>query len=53
MLALESVEREGVAIIILGIIAVTAMFLLGLGAKEIVLSIGSGLVGFLSRGKSS
>ena len=49
---LEKLENEGAAIIGLVSIAIIAMFLLGVEAKEIAIGIGAGLVGFI-RGKSS
>ena len=48
---LEKLETEGAAIIGLITIAIISLFVLGLGAKEIVLGIGMGLVGFI-RGNS-
>jgi len=49
---LDKVENDGMAIIAIASIAIMAMFLLGIDSKEIVLCVGSGLVGFL-KGKSS
>ena len=49
---LEKLENEGAAIVGLVAIAIIAMFLLGINAKEIAIAIGSGLVGFI-RGKSN
>jgi hypothetical protein len=40
---------ETVALIILGAIAMTAMFALGIGGKEIALSIGSSIGGYLAK----
>lgn len=51
-LMLEKLENEGAAIVGLVTIAIIAMFLLGINAKEIAIAIGSGLVGFI-RGKTS
>ncbi len=48
---LEKLENEGAAIIGLVAIAIIAMFLLGINAKEIAIAVSAGLVGFI-RGKS-
>lgn len=48
---LEKLENEGAAIVGLVSIAIIAMLLLGVEAKEIAIAIGSGLIGFI-RGKS-
>ncbi len=44
------VDENMVALTALCIISVAAIVILGAGAKEIALSLGSGIVGFLSRG---
>lgn len=49
---LDKIETEGTAVVGLITIAIIAMFLLGIGAKEIVIGIGMGLVGFI-KGKDS
>ncbi len=48
---LDKIETEGIAIIGLITIAIISLFLLQIGAKEIVIAIGSGLIGFI-RGKN-
>jgi hypothetical protein len=45
-------RQEFATIIVLGIVAVVAMWLLKVGGKEIALAIGTGLIGFL-KGSSS
>lgn len=42
--------NEAVALIALAGIAGAAMYYLGDGSKEVVLSIGAGIVGYLSKG---
>lgn len=42
---------EVAALFILGMIATVAMFKLGIGGKEIALAIGSGIGGYLVKGK--
>ena len=49
---LDKLETEVAAIVGVIAIAIISLLMLGLGAKEIVLGIGMGLVGFI-RGKSS
>ena len=46
---MKSDIAEYLALIVLGTIAVVAMFQLHVGGKEIVLSIGSGLIGYLTK----
>ena len=41
---------EHLTIFVLGAIAITAMVILGVEAKEVVSAIGGGLVGYLARG---
>jgi hypothetical protein len=45
-------KQELATIIILGLIAIVAMWLLEMGGKDIALAIGTGLIGFL-KGSSS
>ena len=42
-------ENEAVAIVCIAAIALVAMFILGVEAKDIPLALGSGLVGYLTK----
>ena len=42
---------EQLTIFVLGAIAITAMVILGVEAKEVISAIGGGLTGYLARGK--
>lgn len=48
--SINNTSEESMTIWVLGILCVVAMLIMGTEAKEIVCTIGGGLVGYLARG---